>query len=366
MRLSTPTTKRGATLLGAVAAGAAGVAVAAGAFGTASPLSPPEALGADLRPFDSCEEVLDYVEEHEWARAWGNVTPLAGAEGGFAIAAEDADAATRTAALPATGTDAVSPAQSGTNVQEEGIDEPDIAKLAGDTLFVVSKRSLQAFDVGGEEPLALDRIELAATGGDLHYGPAPQLLLAGERVLVIDESYRRSAPHTRLTAIDVSDPSAMSVTESAEVEGMQVSARLRGSTAHLVVASSSEFRDSGAADSAPEGTPAPGATGATGPTGPDDAPAWLPRITITDAEGAAVTQPLFGCDAVSYPRDFAGLGMLSLLTLDLGEGLEPADVDAVMTNGRTVYASPESIYVATESIAEPSRGVVDTLRGILG
>ena len=44
--------------------------------------------------------------------------------------------------------------------------------------------------------------------------------------------------------------------------------------------------------------------------------------------------------------------MLTVLTVDLAKGLEPVDSTAVMTDGRIVYASPESLYVATERWAD--------------
>jgi len=50
--------------------------------------------------------------------------------------------------------------------------------------------------------------------------------------------------------------------------------------------------------------------------------------------------------------------MLTVLTLDLAKGIEPVDSVAVMTDGRIVYASPQSLYVATEQWAvrpEPAR-----------
>jgi uncharacterized secreted protein with C-terminal beta-propeller domain len=40
--------------------------------------------------------------------------------------------------------------------------------------------------------------------------------------------------------------------------------------------------------------------------------------------------------------------MLTVLTIDLTKGLEPVHSTSVMTDGRIVYASPESLYVATE------------------
>ena len=61
------------------------------------------------------------------------------------------------------------------------------------------------------------------------------------------------------------------------------------------------------------------------------------------------------------PVGFSGLGMLTVLTVDLTKGLEPVDSIAVMTDGRIVYASPESLYVATERWADrPTPDTPDT------
>ena len=58
------------------------------------------------------------------------------------------------------------------------------------------------------------------------------------------------------------------------------------------------------------------------------------------------------CRHVRKPAGFSGLGLLTVLTVDLAKGLQPVDSDAVMTDGRIVYASPESLYVATERWAD--------------
>ena len=63
-------------------------------------------------------------------------------------------------------------------------------------------------------------------------------------------------------------------------------------------------------------------------------------------------RPLVQCRHVRRPAAFSGLGMLTVLTVDLAKGLEPVDSVAVMTDGRIVYASPESLYVATERWAD--------------
>jgi uncharacterized secreted protein with C-terminal beta-propeller domain len=45
--------------------------------------------------------------------------------------------------------------------------------------------------------------------------------------------------------------------------------------------------------------------------------------------------------------------MVSVLTIDLDRGLPAVDVDAVLSGGETVYASPTSLYVATEDYVDP-------------
>ena len=49
---------------------------------------------------------------------------------------------------------------SGTNVQEEGVDEPDIVKTNGNTLFAVANGKLNAVDVSGAKPRLLDTLKL--------------------------------------------------------------------------------------------------------------------------------------------------------------------------------------------------------------
>ena len=91
----------------------------------------------------------------------------------------------------------------------------------------------------------------------------------------------------------------------------------------------------------------------------------LPKATLTDLiTGESTTQPIVGCDAISYPDRFSGLGLLSVLTFDLSQGLLPTDVEAVMTDGTTVYASAASTYVATETVIEPPQPSVMERLGV--
>ena len=80
---------------------------------------------------------------------------------------------------------------------------------------------------------------------------------------------------------------------------------------------------------------------------------WLPSYRIKRPGAKAPRKhALVQCRNVRRPVGFSGLGMLTVLTVDLTKGLEPVDSVAVMTDGRIVYASPESLYVATERWAD--------------
>ena len=124
------------------------------------------------------------------------------------------------------------PSETGTNTQEIGIDEPDIAKLSGTTLFRVQGKALRSYDVSGDSAELLDEIELEG-------GSNTQLLIAGDKALVTWDDYdnKRDTPIAYVAEVDISDPAAMSVLRMLELDGANVSARLQGSTARLVIQS---------------------------------------------------------------------------------------------------------------------------------
>ncbi|MCA9720019.1 MAG: beta-propeller domain-containing protein, partial [Myxococcales bacterium] len=76
---------------------------------------------------------------------------------------------------------------------------------------------------------------------------------------------------------------------------------------------------------------------------------WLPKYVYQDvAGGGNVTQGLLhDCDEVMYPGSYSGLGILSVMTLDLSTKLTLGDAIGLMSEGETVYSSRENLYVAT-------------------
>src|SRR5439155_7800886 len=66
-----------------------------------------------------------------------------------------------------------------TNNQEAGVDEPDIVKTDGSTIFTISGNTLFALAVTGGEPRLVGSLVLGGAG----YGG--QLFLHGDRLIVI-------------------------------------------------------------------------------------------------------------------------------------------------------------------------------------
>ena len=76
---------------------------------------------------------------------------------------------------------------------------------------------------------------------------------------------------------------------------------------------------------------------------------WVPYYVLTNAAGDVIDEgSMVDCDQARHPAEFAGLDMLSVLTVDMSRGLRVADATGVLASGQTVYASTENLYVATQ------------------
>ena len=295
-----------------------------------------------LTAFPDCRSFAGYMSAH--------ALPLVGRYGPRVGIA--AGAAPPAPGKVADGQGAPDPEVSGTNVQEEGVDEPDAVKTDGRTLFVATAGRISAVDVRSARPKLLDSLPLAS-------GTTSELLLHGNRLLVLSRRIAVPVPGgpdtrtllpvpvaTSLTEIDVSSPSRLRAVRTLDLEGSYLTARLVGSTVRVVVASSPLVAlplvpsvgdaTSGASERNREVVRSANAA------------RWLPRFTVRNARGAAVRSGrLLECGDVLKPPSFAGLGLVTILTVDLARGLQPLDSDALAADARAVYASPSSLYVAT-------------------
>jgi hypothetical protein len=311
----------------------AGAALPAGALAKRAP--------SRLRAFASCPALVGYAKGHfaqTQGATGGGVTPLA--EPGISGRTPTDDSSAPTAVAKET-----APSYSTTNVQEEGVDEPDLVKTDGATIFTVVGDTLYAVAATGPgAPRIAGSLKLGRSGGDL--------LLHGQRLLVIQSASPigvepvagggapRLAPvapqgQTLITEVDVSDPAAPKVARTLTLDGRYVNARQNGATARVVLSST------------PRAYELAGVRGR--------ASGWLPRSRFASRiSGRHRTRTMVACRAVRRPPSFSGLGTVSILTIDLDKGLWEVDADAVMTDAQTVYGSTGHLYVASQRWIDPS------------
>lgn len=326
-----------------------------------------------LQPVSSCDNLLDEVRREALERVgpygfndYGPIVmeDMAGVDSatsaGDAVAAPAAGEVRETPPTTAVGV-------SGTNIQEEGVDEPDLVKADEERLLVVAGGKLHWIDVTGAEPVEAGSVELPE-------GYGQQLLVAGDRALVLTSGYGTPMPiegdvvvdssfspeqatTTAIAQVDISSPEALAVIDTLEVEGTILDARLVGDTARVVVTSQPEqltFVYPSSADPAAEAIAEETNRRIVEESEIED---WLPAYRqVTDPSGSdeAVVDEgqLVECEHMSIPTSFSGFGTLAVLTFDVPGELGTGDATGVLADGENVYASTDHLYVATTEYPE--------------
>ncbi len=326
-----------------------------------------EAFGLDF--FGSCAEVLTYLQQHALER----VTPWGldgwgwleggnwGADFGRTLLAE-----------------AAAPVHSVTNVQEAGVDEPDVIKTDGRIIVALAQGKLHVIDVTGPKARLAGSLALNAPWGS-------QLFLYKDIALVMSSSFGEGdlleqgvarwggMPGTQVIAVDLTDISAPSISGRLTLDGSFVAARLNNATARLVITSGSNQLVFVTPDQFMQQRPEP-------PILPDPLPEqlanfdpwriaeaqalaanrqvilnstvedWFPRFTYKDEGGFRIVQEgtLAQCDRMARPEVFSGMNITSIVTMNLEDGLRPIDSFGLVSDASTVYASTDSMYVATQ------------------
>lgn len=353
------------------------------------PYTPETVDRAVLVHFASCDDVVDYAQY----RALEQVGPY-GLEGDYGWGWDEgfADGGDGGGDVPADGggedggdNGGGSPEFSGTNVQELGVDEPDIVKTDGTRILALAQGSLHYVDVAGEAPVRMGSLSVLQTDGEYYGYQGAQMLVHGDRVLLAvtrgawdlpaelrdafglsEEDY---APLVQLVEVDVSDPAAMQVVSNLYVEGAYVSGRLHDGTARVVLSSQLnrlpfkfpwDFLDegdvelegwSGWTDLAYAKAEAEAESYNRALVLDTDLQDWVPRYVMQDGEGIHAGQ-LVECQRMMRPGTHAGLGTLSVLTIDMAKPLALGDAVGLFSEGQTVYASPDRLYVATRPMMQ--------------
>jgi uncharacterized secreted protein with C-terminal beta-propeller domain len=348
-----------------IAGGTVAALVAALGVAQLAPGAAPTAHAEGLVPYDSCSDLLNHYRDEIRASA----TPygfgygygygiaedgMATAGGGIARAAapmSQAAGAGDKAASSAGGMEAVGNGATGTNVQEQGVDEPDVAKLRDGRLVVVTQGRLQVVTAEAKPKLVGS---LRVTDNDEQtYGS--ELLLVDDRALLVVPGWRQPAPAatrvfrpgtptTKLVLLDLSTDQPRLI-EEATYDAQYVSARLVDGTVRLVTSTRPQLQATYPQRPGEEPEALAANLRAAGRLGLDDV---LPHVVRTAADGTPLEDGnAVSCDQTSHAQTPVGASTLLVTTLRPGSGLAATDNDAVTTDGDLVYASTNRLYVAT-------------------
>lgn len=327
--------------------------------GTADPV-PAQFVG--LSAASSCDALLDHYVDNavELVTPWGlgnggGVIMMEGevletAEAGGDDSAMPMDAAAE-ASAPGGGGDEFST----TNVQEQGVDEPDTVKTDGARLVTITEGRVDVVDVASAEVVGTLRLDEEYWAGEL--------LMAGDDLLVMattGQGWGGPMPadnlvpafpvqRTIITRVDLADPSDPQVVGSATLEGAYRSARMVDGTVRLVI------------ESDPTGlvltTPTDSGLSAEQEALEEnqrllresDLDDWMPHYRVTGPDGLdGDVTPLLPCDQVALPAEFSGFQTLSVVTLEIGDDeMNPTSVAGIVASGETVYASSDRLIVGT-------------------
>ena len=318
------------------AAVGAGYVLGNGPAGDGPPASPPIALAnADLSVAASCEDLLQsYVDramEQVGPYGWGSGMVMFDSQGGSEASSPSSssgDMATSTVKTSRSTSN-----ESGTNVQEIGVDESDVVKVAGSLLLRMREGELLAYDVSGDAPSLLSSTRIDDARGNGWPGdPGGEMVFVDGRAVVTGSS--GDGLSTTITTVDLADPTSPSIVDTVTIRGRASAVRLHGDVVRVVVHNGLPELDFSYPD------------GAFGQIRARLRNRSLVRdTTLADWLPTVDGDPLVACDDVAIPDDEVALGTTTVLALDPAAPTTRTST-AVATDSQTSYFSTDRFYLA--------------------
>lgn len=268
-----------------------------------------------------------------------------------------------------------------TNVQEVGVDEPDIIKTDGDYIYAVLDGSLQILSSWPpEDTHRVGRFEFPS-------GARPSaILLDGDMLATFsriwqggwrfnDETEEWIEPDpserfsgTRISLFDISDRTNPQPIRQLDVEGHQVDARMIDGRVYLVTNSwirdlsiwqyfnqidgipAQDWEDDSDAREAKKDLARPLVAAHIAADLADRSPSeWMPRQRIVDSAGEVVLAgAMYECTDLYLPEVAARAGMLNIsyFTMDDKTSIQST---GLLAQGWQLYASRDNLYIAMSS-----------------
>lgn len=325
----------------------------------ADPAAPPASAAGALVTFEDCDALqawyvdhtIDQVGPYGWGgRRW---TTMRGSEpsGDSQSAAESGAAKSPVAQDRGTG-DGVANGETGTNTQEAGVDEPDVAKTDGRIVVrLKNNQRVLITDVSGSVPREIADWRIPSDSYvDSLLLVGDHVLLSGGRPIAMDDmggmggdlimEKQPTGGGSELVDLDISDPAHPRLDSRTSWSGQQLSLRQYGDTVRLVTSTG--------LPQLPFVQPRPGRLTE------DEAEQrnreivrdsvvedWVPGLSSDAGSG-----PLVGCNDVYHPKTWSGSDTVAVATFHPG-AVDAASAVAVTGAGAEVYSSRDRLYVTS-------------------
>lgn len=300
---------------------------------------------ADLDPATSCTELLTSYRDRGLAQVtawgWGN-----GFEGYVGRRDHFSASNLSGSVVPTPTKTSTRASDTGTNVQEAGVDEPDTVKTDGRRVVRLRGSTLMIHEATDQGMKKLSSLHLPRLDdGEILLDGDTVIALGADRTSERDESTgaRRGSRAITISLADATKPAITSdVTYSARV----ISARQHGSIARLVLSSGLPSLDF----SQPDGrkiSPEQALTANREVVKTSKITDWLP--TYDDGTGP---RPLLDCTDVAVGPDDLGLDTVSIVGIDVDRPTRPS---AIGLSGATTvaYESVDHLYLASNPVYTP-------------
>jgi uncharacterized secreted protein with C-terminal beta-propeller domain len=348
---------RGGLIHGVIAAA---LAIVGGLVPGTAATGGPEAT-AGLTPFTSCEALRQWYVEH----SIGQVGPAGWDAPVFALRAPVPEAGAHLDAATTGTLDAVGNSPTGTNTQETGVDEPDVAKTDGRIVVQVRGRELVVTDASGAvaRQLATWPLPRGVVAGGLLLVDGHVLLTATQPLATEDGAFAPDlvrSESTDLFDLDVTDPSTPRLVGHSTWSGSALSMRQYGDTVRLVTSTG--------LPALPFVHPHRGLSRA-GATARNQEivraaaiDAWLPSLRVDGSSRRAVD-----CASTFHADSGAALDAITTIgVFTLHPGVtSPVSAVAVTGSGSQVYSSTDRLYVWSTDAGLPLRRPLATGRPLL-
>ena len=334
-------------------------------------------LVTSLVPFSDCDELLSHLKEEARERVgpyglnyqggpfWGMPemrVEIDMAEMDVASAEPESTSGSASGSAFSDAGGSGDDSYTGTNVQEVGVDEPDIIKTDGSRILIVHNGVLSHIAIEGSQGTKTDQIEISdGWGHELFISGNRALLFTNgggyDDVVIMESSSSESEdvaemsvmpgfyiPVAHVIEIDLSDPYNLQVIGEMKIEGQYLSARLVGDTVRMAINSAPNQLEwvypssPGSEDRATRFNKE-----LIDETTIED---WTPRFTLTKGETTS-NGSLLACEDLHRPESFSGFDVVSVLSFNIADGLTEGSGVGVLASGQTVYSSLDRFYVAT-------------------